>query len=320
VIGVAALDATGTASVSVPSLAIGTHTILATYAGDALDVASSATPLTQTVQLRPTTNVLTTSATSISGGQQVTLIAVVHWSGPVVPTGTVSFKSGDTIRGIATVDNAGVATLIILPIADDPTTFVASYTGDSVYSGSDSSTESITVGQPTQFTMQLSQTSVQLQSGQNIGIDLTITSLNQFTDTLSLGCLGLPTAASCTFTKDQVNLPSDAIEKVHLVIDTGSPLTSGSVAQNTHKASSLVLACLLSGGILLGLVGRRTQRRYSSFDILLLLIVIGSIFGLSGCGGLKQTATAAGTYTVRLTASGDGTGVTQSIDLTLAVK
>lgn len=107
VIGVAALDATGTASVSVPSLAIGTHTILATYAGDALDVASSATPLTQTVQLRPTTNVLTTSATSISGGQQVTLIAVVHWSGPVVPTGTVSFKSGDTIRGIATVDNAG---------------------------------------------------------------------------------------------------------------------------------------------------------------------------------------------------------------------
>jgi sugar lactone lactonase YvrE len=320
VIGVGALDATGSASISIPSLTVGTHTFLAAYAGDGLDVASSAAPLTQTVQLRPTTDVLTTSATSISGGQQVTLIAVVQGAGPVVATGVVSFRSGNLLRGTATLDRAGVATLTILPIKDDPTTVVASYAGDSVYSGSDSAVEPITVGQPTQFSMQLSQTSVQLQSGQNSGIDLTITSLNHFADTLSLGCLGLPTAATCTFTKDQVNLPSNAAERVHLIIDTGSPLTSGSVARNQSRESSHALVCFLPGGVFLGLLAWLTRRRRSSFGLLMLLGFAGLMLGISGCGGLKQSATPAGTYTARITASGNGSGVTESIDLTIVVK
>lgn len=320
VIGVGALDATGSASISIPSLDVGTHTFIAVYAGDGLDIASSAAPLIQTVQLRQTTDVLTTSATSISGGQQVTLIAVVQGAGPVVPTGTVSFKSGDSLRGIATLDRAGVATLTILPIKDDPTTFVASYAGDSVYSGSDSTVETITVGQPTQFSMELSQTTVQLQSGQNSGIDLTITSLNQFSDTLSLGCLGLPVAATCTFTKDQVNLPPNAGARVHLVIDTGSPLTSGSVARAEPGVSSSALVCFLPGTIFLGLIGWLIRRRRCSYGILILLGFAGSMLGISGCGGLKQTATPIGTYTARITASGNGTGVTQSIDLTVVVK
>jgi hypothetical protein len=213
-----------------------------------------------------------------------------------------------------------VATLTILPIKDDPTTVVASYAGDSVFSGSDSAVEPITVGQPTQFSMQLSQIIVQLQSGQNSGIDLTITSLNQFADTLSLGCLGLPTAATCTFTKDQVNLQSNAAERIHLVIDTGSPLTSGSVARNQSREPSPALACFLPGGLFLGLLGWLTRRRRSSFGLLLLLSFAVSMLGISGCGGLKQSATPAGTYTARITASGNGSGVTQSIDLTIVVK
>jgi Bacterial Ig-like domain (group 3)/NHL repeat len=320
VIGVVALDATGSASISIPSLTVGTHTLLAVYSGDALDIASSAAPFIQTVQLRPTTDVLTTSATSISGGEQVTLISVVHWTGPIAPTGMVSFNSGSLLRGTAALDAAGVATITILPIQGDPTTVVATYVGDSVYSGSDSAGVQISVGQPAQFLMQTSQSNLQLQSGQNIGVDLTITSLNNFTDTLALGCLGLPLAATCTYTKDQVSLASDAAAKVHLVIDTGSPLTAGSVAQNTSKAPSVVLACFLPGGVLLGFLGWRTRRRRSVFGLLMLLILAGSMFGLSGCGGLTQTKTPAGTYTVRITASGVGTGVTQSIDVTLVVK
>jgi sugar lactone lactonase YvrE len=320
VIGVGVLDATGSATISIPSLAVGTHTFLATYGGDGLDVASSAAPLIQTVQLRPSVDILTFSATSISGGQQVTLIAVIHGTGPVVPTGAVSFKSGDLLRGTATLDPTGVATLTILPIQNDPTIFVASYAGDSVYSGSDSTVETITVGKPTQFAMELSQAAIQLQSGQNSGIDLTITSLNQFSDTLSLGCLGLPVAATCTFTKDQVNLPSGAAAKVHLVVDTGSPLTSGSVARNEPGASSPVIACFLPGGIFLALLSRLVRRRRFSFSLLLLAGFAGSMLGVLGCGGLKQTATPTGIYTARITASGNGTGVTQSIDLTIVVK
>jgi sugar lactone lactonase YvrE len=320
VIGVVALDATGAASVSISSLTVGAHTFLAVYAGDGLDIASSAPPLIQTVQLRPTTDVLTTSATSISGGEQVTLIAIIHSTGPVAPTGTVSFKSGGLLRGVAALDGAGLATLTILPMQGDPTIVVASYAGDAVYSGSDSSGEAITVGQPDQFSMQLSQSSVQMQSGQNIGIDLAISSLNQFTDTLSLGCLGLPMAATCTYTKDIVNLPSGATETVHLVFDTGLPLVSGSVARNASGATSSMLVCFLPGGIFLGMLGWLTRRRRSSFGLLMLLLYAGSLMGITGCGGLTQTTTPAGTYLVRVTASGAGSGVTQSIDLTVVVK
>jgi hypothetical protein len=195
------------------------------------------------------------------------------------------FKSGDLLRGTATLDPTGVATLTILPIQNDPTIFVASYAGDSVYSGSDSTVEPITVGKPTQFAMELSQAAIQLQSGQNSGIDLTITSLNQFSDTLSLGCLGLPVAATCTFTKDQVNLPSGAAAKVHLVVDTGSPLTSWSVARNEPGASSPVIACFLPGGVFLALLSRLVRRRRFSFSLLLLAGFAGSMLGVLGCGG-----------------------------------
>jgi sugar lactone lactonase YvrE len=319
IIGVATLSANGIASISLPSLAVGVHNFFATYAGDIMDVASSATPLIQTVQLRPTTAVLTTSATSISGGQQVTLIAVVQWLGPVAPTGTVSFNSGTLVRGTATLDATGVATLTILPIADDPLAIIASYSGDAVYSGSSSSSATITVGQPPQFSMQLSQTSVQIPSGQNIGVDVTMTSLNQFTDALSLGCLGLPFAATCTFGKNLANLPSDSAATVHLVVDTGSPLTAGGVAQNKPQDASFVLACVLPGGVLFALLGWR-GRRLLIYRLLLLFLSVCAVAGISGCNGLKQATTPAGTYTVRITASGVGTGVTQSIDLSIVVK
>jgi len=321
-LGSAPLNANGVATLNLPSLAAGQHSIVATYGGDGADFPSTSVPFVQAVQLRPTTDVLTATATSLTGGQQVTLISVVRWSGPVAPTGSVIFTEGNTVIGTSIVDSVGVATI---SVTFDPgaATMVASYSGDSVYSASQSPATPITSGPPTSFTMQLSSTAVTLVSKQNTTVNLTLTSLNGFSDTLTLGCLGLPFAATCTFTADQPSLASNGSQVIHLVIDTGSPLTSGSVsvAKNgsTETTSSKATLCFLPCGALLGWLLMRSRRRRPLTGLLLVLCSLGLAIGLSGCGTLNQSGTPPGTYTFKITASGLKTGVTESTDMILTV-
>jgi sugar lactone lactonase YvrE len=316
-LGTVALTATGTATFAATSLPTGQHTISAAYSGDSVDMAGTAPVLTQSVQLRPTTNTLTASSTSLTGGQQVTLISVVGYSGPVTPTGTVSFTSNGTVLGTSTVDKTGIATFTVTLLTNSPTV-IATYSGDSVYAVSTSAQTSITVPPPTQFTMTLNPAAVTLQSQQNSTTTLTITSLNNFADTLELGCLGLPFAATCTFTKDQVALGADGIQVVQVVVDTGSPLTAGSQARlEQHSAGSLVVTCFLPDGALLGLLFCKGRRRLA--DLMMILLFAGLSAGLSGCGGLHINGTPPGTYVFKVTAIGTGTGATQATDVTLTV-
>jgi hypothetical protein len=167
--------------------------------------------------------------------------------------------------------------------------------------------------------MLLSSNAVTLVSKQNSTVSLTLSSLNGFSDVISLGCLGLPFAATCTFSADQPSLSSNGTQIVHVVIDTGSPLTSGSVAENRSTGSSAVL-CFLPCGAILGWVLMRSRRRSPLAGLLLVLCSIGLAIGLSGCGTIDLNGTPAGTYTFKITASGLKTGVTQSTDVTLTVQ
>jgi sugar lactone lactonase YvrE len=316
-LGTAALTATGTATFTAASLATGQHTISAAYSGDSLNLPGTASVLTQSVQLRPTTSTLTASSTSLTGGQQVTLISVVGYSGPVTPTGTVSFTSNGAVLGTGSVDKTGVATITVNLLANS-STVIAAYSGDSVYAASVSTQTGITVPQPTQFTMALNPTAVTVQSQQNSTTTLTITSLNNFADTLDLGCLGLPFATTCTFTKDQVALGAGGVQVVQVVVDTGSPLTAGSQARlEQHNAGSLATMCFLPGGALLGLLLCKRRRRLAG--LVMILLLAGLSAGLSGCGGLHINGTPPGTYVFKVTATGTGTGVTQSMDVALTV-
>jgi hypothetical protein len=79
--------------------------------------------------------------------------------------------------------------------------------------------------------------------------------------------------------------------------------------------------CFLPGGVLLGLAFWRGRRRMrtSLAALTMLLLLIGLSAGLSGCGGLQVNGTPAGTYVFQVTATGTGTGVTHSMDVTLTV-
>jgi large repetitive protein len=128
----------------------------------------------------------------------------------------------------------------------------------------------------------------------------------------------LPRAATCTFSSDQVTLDANGKQSISLTIDSGSPLTAGSIAKNESRLPSGISMCLLPGGFILvfSLIRLRRDSRVLP-GLLLLLLAMGSM-ALSGCG-LDVHGTPAGTYTFNVTAIGSKTSVTQSAVMTLTV-
>jgi hypothetical protein len=114
----------GVATATTSSLPIGSDPVTAIYSGDGNNNTATAT-LTQTVNKISPAVTLTSSANPSNGGQSVTFTATL----PSGVTGTVSFSSGATPLGTATVTGGvATATTSLLPIGSDPIT--ATYSGD----------------------------------------------------------------------------------------------------------------------------------------------------------------------------------------------
>jgi hypothetical protein len=315
-LGTATLNASGVASLTVPPLSAGNYTLQASYAGDSEDFSSTAASLTEGVQLRPTTTAITNADTDPSNPLQTILIAAVGWTGPVAPTGMVTFTSGTTVVGSSQVNSIGIATLNVI-LASSTESIVAAYSGDASYANSNSLATSISGGVATQFTLQLSPSSLPLQTTQHGVTSITLTSVQGFSDTLQLGCLGLPYAATCTFSPAQVNLAANGTATVQLVVDTGDPLGAGSTAKLERRQSNGVLLCLLPCLLGMGLGARR--RKFKASTLLLLLCMVAMTLTAAGCSGLNVNGTPAGTYTFKVTASGVESGATVSQTMTLTV-
>ncbi len=317
ILGTSALNSSGVATFSISTLALGTHTITANYAGDAQNFAAASPALTVVIQLHSSTNTLTVSSATIPQDQPLTLVATLQGDASVPPSGTVVFSSGGTTFGIATLNASGIATLTVTP-ALGTYNIIATYQGDSLYTGSVSSASAVQVVEPTHFTITLNPPTLQLQSTQHSTIQLTLTSIQNFTDVLSLGCVGLPYAATCTFSSDQVSLDANGKQTINVTIDSGSPLTAGSVAKNESRWPAGISMCLLPGGLILGLSLFRLRKANRLVTGLLLILLAAGSMAISGCG-LDVHGTPAGTYTFNVTAIGSKTSITQSAVMTLTV-
>jgi sugar lactone lactonase YvrE len=315
-LGAVTLSASGQAALTVPQLSAGTHAIIANYAGDATNFAGTSSSLAEVVQLRSTTTTLSSSATGAANPQQVTLIGVVRGSGPASPTGTVSFMAGGKVIGSSAIDATGVATLTI-DLESSTETITAVYSGDTAFATSSSTATAITVSQATQFNISVTPSSVTVASKQHIVVSLVMNSVSGFTDTMDLGCLGLPYAATCTFSNPQMSLPANGTATVQLTIDTGDPLGVGSEAKNRGSQSSSVLLCMLPFGLMAGLLSFR--RRRSFLSLALVFCAFATTVALGGCGGLQSSGTPPGTYSFKVSAVGAGTGAAQAQTMTLTV-
>lgn len=139
----------GTASFTTSSLSVKSHTIKATYAGDAMYKTSTGT-VTQVVSLYASTTTVSSGLNPSTFGQGLQLTATVTSAAPGGPTGTVRFMNGTTSLGTAALSGS-VAILDTAKMPAGTLTITAKYSGDA-QSGTSSGTTSQTVKQATTTT------------------------------------------------------------------------------------------------------------------------------------------------------------------------
>ena len=129
------------------TLAVGTHTITASYAGDNYNTAGVSASLAQVVTQTVTSTSVTTMPSPGIGGLSETITATVKVAdGVSTATGLVTFTSGTTVLGTANLSAAGTAAISPV-LAPGSYSVVASYAGDADDTGSQSSPLALTVAQ-----------------------------------------------------------------------------------------------------------------------------------------------------------------------------
>jgi len=110
VLGTGVLNGSGVATLTSTALSVAVHSITIAYPGDTDFVASTSSPLAQTVNKAATTTTLASSLNPSNHGQVVTFTATITPAFGGAVTGTVNFKDGSTIIGTGTVNAARKAT------------------------------------------------------------------------------------------------------------------------------------------------------------------------------------------------------------------
>jgi hypothetical protein len=133
-LGTAALNASGVATLSVSSLAVGSHSITAVYSGDGDHDGSTSPALSQSVGTASTTTTLTSSPNPSRSGRTVTFTATVS---SATATGTVQFLDGSSPLGTVAL-SSGSAALSTAALSTGKHSITVQYGGDGNFSGSTS--------------------------------------------------------------------------------------------------------------------------------------------------------------------------------------
>jgi Bacterial Ig-like domain (group 3)/FG-GAP-like repeat len=335
----------GVATLTTSSLAIGTHTITAQYAGDANFSGSTSTPFSQVVSLVPDTTTLHSSVNPAAVTQSITLTANVASSATgltPVPTGSVTFFDGTTSLGPGTI-SAGVATLTTSSLAVGTHTITAQYGGDANFSGSTSAGLSQVVTVTPDYTVVPTPTSATVTAGGTGTYTVTLTPSNNYNGIVTFTCGTLPTKTTCTFAPPTLTPSGSTALTTTLTLKTtaNSSALRASVGFDSHPNAPGLLASLSGVGIfgllLAGSWGTRNKKagrnKARRMGIILGAIALGMIVMLVGCGGGSTTTTppppsggtTAGTYTVAVTATGTagnnaGSTAAHTFNVTLIVQ
>ena len=311
----------GTASFTTSTLAPGTYSITASYQGDAANSPSTSTAITETVGLIPTTTSLGSSTTTGATPQVVLVSTVLNSATGVAPTGTVTFMSGTTQLGSATLDASGVATLTPNLTGGVNYNIIANYSGDADHLPSSSPAISVS-GTPTQFTLGVSPASVTMATSQNATVTVNLISNGSFTDTIGLGCASLPAGVFCHFSSPSVKLTPGGSASVQLTIDTNNPLGGGTSAMNRPAGGSKVsLAGLfLPLSVLFGFVFWRIRRRSAGIFTTAMVLMLSTVALLAtGCSSYSVNTATPGNYVIQVTGTGATTNVQQYQNVSLTI-
>ena len=290
----------------------GTHTIYATYTGDA-EYAPSTTP-TYTVLIQPdnTVTTLISSNNPILTTQTTTFTATV--TAPYAPpVGSVTFFDGATPLATVPVNAQGVASFTTaLPAGAD--NIIASYPASQNFNASSSSlTEQVNIPMP-RFSLTVTPNPLNILVNTAGVATVTTTDIEGFSQPVQLTCSGLPAETTCAFT--QSLLPATG-GSTQVTLTPAPPhnckVATAELPAPTGPGSGLWLAVV---GLTL-LFARRRRRLLQGLTLAVALFFLPVI---NGCGNCTDLGVLPGAYSITITGTSTGTPVlTSSVVVTMNV-
>ena len=316
------LNIQGNAQVPFTSLAVGTHSIMASYSGDASFMASSAGHLSVTIG-QDETQTLALVPEGVLPGSTVTLEAVVFpLFGQGGPTGTVQFFDNGMALGSPVPVMNLLATFTTNQLPNGTNSITATYSGNMNFLSSTSTAETLIVGNPN-FLISTNPGNLTVANGAPASAQLVISQSPglPFFQAITFACSGLPTSVACSFQPASVMLngAASATDAVTFTITSAAALARSPDFAFVRPLAGLSLAFVLF------LVWPRTRRYARHFA---LLGVFLGLVAMSACGGSSSSSTTmntpppATTSIVTITATGGlGTSaVSHSVTLALTVQ
>lgn len=169
-------DASGNASFSTSTLALGGHDITASYAGDSLHASNNTSVFQQVISGYSTTTTLNAAPNPSNHNQSVSFTAHVT-SSTGTPTGTVTFTDGaSTVIGSAPLDQAGNATVSTAALTVGNHTITASFSSTGTYAASSASVLQQVNGLSTKALLTV--TPATIQAGDSVTLTANVTDLS----------------------------------------------------------------------------------------------------------------------------------------------
>ncbi|MGI4758430.1 MAG: Ig-like domain repeat protein, partial [Janthinobacterium lividum] len=331
----------------------GTHTLVATYSGDALvnavssrstNVVISAPSQTQSAKVT-----VTASMQQVAIGTPVTLTASVNStsiSNTTAPTGYITFNIDGKIPPTVALNAAGQASVTYTYTDSAFSDVSASYSGDNLYYSALGDVSVTVKGPPVPaIALALSTSAVTIPPTGTASVALNVSSLNGFTGPVSFaGAITSSSGAAysgCYVVAPGVVNPSPG-SPVNATYSMALASTGLCTKANVVRMSSnafptnwpmqVPVPWSAAGAVsLLGctVMRRRSKRALISLLALAFVLNTGGCGGSGGTGSSSTTTTApapptasstAGTYVVRVTATAQTTGVSSSGTFTLTVQ
>ncbi len=240
-LGVASVS-NGSATFSTAALAVGTHSVGASFSGNSV-TQPSGTSIGHTVEPEPTTTTMVASSATTLVGDPVTFTATVS-SATSTPTGTVTFTDGAITVGVAPLAG-GDATLTTTSLPAGAHSLTANYAGDGTSAASSSSpvAHTVTAGTATALTANLSPSAF----GVSVTFTATISSVSG-TPTGSVTFADGPTSITtgtlingqASFTTAALPTGDHALTATYAGDGAFSPSTSPTLTHTVDRASTAI--------------------------------------------------------------------------------
>jgi hypothetical protein len=323
VLGQQTVNASGVATFSTTTLAVGSHPISATFQPSTTFNSSTAT-LTQVITPLPppasTTTAITTSGSPVVTGTNVTFTATVTTPSGA-PSGIVVFKDGTTVLGQQTVNASGVATFSTTTLAVGSHPISATFQPSTTFSSSTATLTQVITAPTGSFTISASPATLLIRGAGSTTYKIALASVGTFAGQVALSCSGLPADAGCTFSSSPTLTAGGTATTTLTITNTAADdalrnPAGFSPANMAPLTAAIIFPFELTGlGVFFNGLRRRKTPTHRRMRLLGLLLCTIGIVGLTGC---CFSTTTFKTYTVTITGT-SATAATQSTSVFFSV-